>query len=451
MARTGKRRSLARRRVELRKRGYNIRGERDVETIPLTIVYEDMPHCWIKEKPNLTIEARQQADILFEKIKAVKSLKPSKLKEKQEFWRCLFYALNRASCEGGCVAYHRGYHKTKLIFLQVVDAAWIAGLIHNVVSKKGSPKVSRLLPSPQLEQHFSSDPWQFDADRMHQYVFLIDRETKQEIPFDLNDPTPNRIQKRLENINAVNDQFEITFRPYDEWTDKNFGELRLRPVHYARFTDDWQHHGRIYTGKYGHQHLRSRERQWISFNGSPSVELDYSAMHPRMLYHLKGIDYQIDPYQLDGENTPPNLRLLAKTTLNVAINNRDRKDAISACNEKLNEKTADGEWETGKAAREAKMLSQSLDETGRTFADLYDELLEYHEPISDQFCSDAGMELMNLDGQIALDILEHFTSRGVPCLSVHDSFIVPERNFEELKDAMTRYYHSKLGYFPVIK
>lgn len=62
-------------------------------------------------------------------------------------------------------------------------------------------------------------------------------------------------------------------------------------------------------------------------------------------------------------------------------------------------------------------------ETGLKFGDVYDLAVKYHEPIADAFGSDAGMELMNLDAAIALDVLYHFCSAGAPYLSVHDFFL----------------------------
>ncbi len=88
------------------------------------------------------------------------------------------------------------------------------------------------------------------------------------------------------------------------------------------------------------------------------------------------------------------------------------------------------------AAHTARMLRREVRETGMNFADIFDLAQQVHAPIKDAFGSDMGMTLMNIDGAIALDVLFYFARRGVPCLGVHDSFIVPVSMEEELRKAM---------------
>jgi hypothetical protein len=444
--------SSARLRVELRRLGYTIQGERDVTYIPLSVIYNDLPAVWLTRHSKLTHEAIRQADRMFDRLQSAPSFARWKVQAKREFFiRTLYPSLRQTSHVHGCLVYNKHRSKTPEIHLQVIQAAAEAGLVRNVVSRPGSPKLSRLLPLPDLESGFSVDPWSFDADRLGQLVFLRERgDEGREIPFNSTDPIPAYFQRRLELINAENNQFEITYRTYGKWTDRNIGVRRLRPVHYARFTDDWDQHGRLYTDKYGHQCLRSNERQWIFFDGQPSVELDFSGLHPRMLYHLEGIDYRDDPYALlDGKAEGP-LRLMAKSVVNTAINARDRQSAIAACNLAMNLRTLKGKWKSGKAEYRARMLRQAAKETGYRFADLYDLAVQKHHRISHYFASDAGMQLMNIDGQIAMNILFDFASAGVPCLSVHDSFIVPESKAADLRLAMQHHYRQKFEFDPII-
>ena len=81
---------------------------------------------------------------------------------------------------------------------------------------------------------------------------------------------------------------------------------------------------------------------------------------------------------------------------------------------------------------------------------IYNLAKRHHAPIAHYFGSDAGMRLMNLDGRIALNILFYFVEQGVPCLGVHDSFIVPRRFEDELRNVMERFYKRYLGYPPKI-
>jgi hypothetical protein len=56
--------------------------------------------------------------------------------------------------------------------------------------------------------------------------------------------------------------------------------------------------------------------------------------------------------------------------------------------------------------------------------------------LEDYLCSDQGITLMNKDGMIAADIMNRLTDKGIPVLTVHDSFIVQRHHFSELRVAM---------------
>ena len=55
-----------------------------------------------------------------------------------------------------------------------------------------------------------------------------------------------------------------------------------------------------------------------------------------------------------------------------------------------------------------------------------------HTPIRHCFVG-RGPQLANLDAKIALNIVLHFINQGIPCLPVHDSFLVQERYESELR------------------
>jgi len=77
---------------------------------------------------------------------------------------------------------------------------------------------------------------------------------------------------------------------------------RLQTRLYAVFSDDFQHGGRFYTHeKDGYQSLSEEERACIHIDGEPTVELDFSGMQPRLLYSWGGIQYNGDPYVLNGD------------------------------------------------------------------------------------------------------------------------------------------------------
>lgn len=448
------------------------------EDIPAGIIYNEMPWRTVNMKAEPAMETRRQAEALFDaEIAKASCFKPYKLAQKQEYWVQLVHSLKQAKYARGTVLLPRNVHHPDFarIRLQVVEAAIERGLLWERRSPKGSPKTSRLFPLPMLQQLVEHDPWQFDPNHLTQYVFLKRRDDKSHLlSFESLMAKPSwhiahDAQKKLTVINHINSLYEITHLHYSDWEQYWVGRRRLRPVHYAVFTGNWGWHGRLYTKKYGHQALRKIERSTIEFSGCPSVELDYGGMHARMLYHLEGIDYREDPYRLWGDNTTPALRLLAKTLVNAALSAQDRDAAISACNGSMKIYTdtplrdAKGqivrnrkghilyERKTGDSLQKAQTLLDAYRQTGMTFNQIYDLAAERHQPIARHFGTDAGMWLMRIDSEIALGILYAFALRGIPCLSCHDSFIVPAEYEDSLRSLMETEYYDRTGFFPVVK
>jgi len=316
--------------------------------------------------------------------------------------------------------------------------------------------MTRLLPTDAWPA-WGVDPWSFEPPPQPQYVFLRDRETKENLPFDPALPIPAGVQRKLEIINAVNSEHYITCLVENEWDPSEIALRILRPIHTAIFTDTFALQGRLYTGLFGHQSLSKIERETIRIEGARTCELDYGGLHPRLLYHLEGIDYQDDPYSLWGADTTPPMRLMAKTLINALINAPDRQRAIAACNYKtcLYTKSVDQNGrrvpKTGNKLKKAAALRKALTKTGIKFKDIYPIILQHHQPIAHRFGCDMGVSLMRIDSQIALDTLYHFARRGLPCLGVHDSFIVPASHKAALKRVMHITYKRHTGHVPTIK
>ena len=83
---------------------------------------------------------------------------------------------------------------------------------------------------------------------------------------------------------------------------------------------------------------------------------------------------------------------------------------------------------------------------------LLDAFKQKHEPIAKYLCSDEGVRLMNIDGEIASQVVNHFTEINEPILCVHDSFICREQFQEELNKVMNNVIRKQLeGYVVGIK
>lgn len=169
-------------------------------------------------------------------------------------------------------------------------------------------------------------------------------------------------------------------------------------------------------------------KEWrgkIFIDDKPTSELDYSGLHIVMLYAREGIDYwetvNADPYVIDlpgYDGTPEELRAICKQLVLVALNAKNDDSTFHA----FRDDAATGSPEKGMSND---FLSKILD-----------LLKEKHRPIAHKLANDAGIDLMNQDAKIAERIITHFTRKGIPILAIHDSFIVPYGQEEELYSVM---------------
>jgi hypothetical protein len=114
------------------------------------------------------------------------------------------------------------------------------------------------------------------------------------------------------------------------------------------------------------------------------------------------------------------VKLLVLTALNAA----SEKAAFAAFRDQKNKD------------QRGKGRSQKIRYTDVLLKGWLDQFVEENPVISSYLCSDKGVELMALDGNITTRIIKHFTDRDEPILTVHDSYIVRYGQEEEVSEAM---------------
>jgi len=230
-----------------------------------------------------------------------------------------------------------------------------------------------------------------------------------------------RIREILERANEVNNKANIMFA-------ENSKSLKLTTGLIAKFTNKLTLGGRLYTHGISHyQGLLKQERRDITIDGHPTVEIDYSGLHPMLLYAAEGIQYRGDPYSLIESN--PIARPFLKTILLCMINT-DFVWAQRAANNTLLNKYS-------KQQRE-ELAQISITRAGP----LMKKFIEVHKPIAHYLCTghETGLRLMNKDAKIALDIINHFIKQDIPILCIHDSFIIRQLYADELEKVMKEIY-----------
>jgi len=165
-------------------------------------------------------------------------------------------------------------------------------------------------------------------------------------------------------------------------------------------------------------------RRHLVINGKATVEIDYSGLHPAILYAKEGMTLPQDPY------TPilgKKYRDVSKRILNAFINSKQ-------------------DMKSG-----PRNLKFRFDDQTLTWGKIKERVNEIHAPISKYFCTGAGMWLMYEDSLLATKVMHHFAKYGIPCLPVHDSFIMHHGYENELRDKMNEFFEERYGVKAKIK
>lgn len=212
--------------------------------------------------------------------------------------------------------------------------------------------------------------------------------------------------EKIKKINAFTSKYKAKLE----------GKKINTELHSTYCNNDWKQGGRLYTSAGGYQSLSSEERKSLKINGKDTVELDFSAYHPHLLYALKGIQLSSDPYAFHSN------RQACKLALNITINAKNKDQALFAFQNK---------WEGEKIDVDA----------------LFADMEKYHTAIAEFFYSGAGCALQNIDSEIAINILMKLRGKRIIALPVHDSFIVPSQFKEQLLQVMQEEYQKYTGGF----
>jgi hypothetical protein len=172
--------------------------------------------------------------------------------------------------------------------------------------------------------------------------------------------------------------------------------------------------GRFYGGWW--QSVPRDLRPYMRINGKPTVEIDYSSIHPRMLYAMEGLEPPEDPYNIGLD---PRFRDAVKQTFNAMIN---------APSKRINP-----------------VSSFDADAIGMSWTEFRKTVQRAFSPIAKHFGTGEGIRLQKVDSDILEKVLLHFAEDGIPCLPIHDSVIMHHGHADELEDVMRQAFEEVTG------
>ena len=374
--------------------------------------------------------------------------------------------VSRTKSQYSAISRYNALH-ISIKLVEVIDALLEQGFIGQHLGTEGAGKVTRIWPSEILIEYFKDaafSEFMIGTHEKRETVILNSKEvvkgedlehsvrlkTAKPIPYE--DSDDDRIESTrylLKRYNALlarthidlgcEERPELITEQYNRGTKSH--ELRRvslsqrnKFVRRVFYRGNWNLGGRYHGGWW--QQVPSRYRQHILIDGGHTIEADYSGFHIALAYALEGRDPPPDPYalknttnRLSWEQQRADIKLLALT----AINADSRSAAFAAFRDQRNR----DQRNTPKKDR--------VSYTDNLLNTLLDTFLMAHEPIGHYLCTDKGVELMAIDGNITTRIIKYFTDRKIPILTVHDSYILTSEHERALMEAMKRATAEELG------
>ena len=230
---------------------------------------------------------------------------------------------------------------------------------------------------------------------------------------------------------------EVSFQP----------NVCLRQVHAGRLFRCV----RLYTwGPLGGQGMTKEQRRTLRIDGEPTVELDFSGCHTRMLCHLKGIPgpkgdvYQpekVFPIFYSYDNVALSrkaaVRNLVKQATNIIWNTSSRSAAAGAVRRAL-----------AQAPQEVRGVVYKVERMHA--GDLLRRIESAHPDLADKFYCNAAVDLMTADGNVMKHILLEFADAKKPALAVHDSVVVRVSDRAFAEEVMVRTYQKFFRFPPLV-
>jgi len=201
-------------------------------------------------------------------------------------------------------------------------------------------------------------------------------------------------------------------------------DYNRRFLHRVFNNSSFEQGGRFYGSWW--QGVPREYRKYIKINHMHTVEADFSGMHINLLYALKELKMPYDdPYSLEG--MPEGTREVVKRSLLTIINAKDRVSALKSIRKQIREKKV--------------VLPKGV----MKIEEVIDPFETKHAAIKEYFFSGQGVFLQKWDSKIAEEIMLLLTSKGIPALPLHDSFIVSHPQDRALKQVMHQAYLNVTG------
>lgn len=247
---------------------------------------------------------------------------------------------------------------------------------------------------------------------------------------------PEHIKQSKVFLKAYNDLIAHTEVGLEQKVKEQIVNLNDK-ISFRTFTNDsYDFGGRFYGGWW--TNCKRENRRYISINNQPTVECDYTANHLNFYCSLYGEQipdqYKKDPYSIN-DNYP---RSVIKLVINRLFNCDGRRGLVNHFN-------LIRRFPKGEKLENLELIKRHLS-SAIEVNNVLDVIFTAYPILRQQTNKDQGLILQNWDSKIAGQVLKIMTDLDIPCLCIHDSFIVPIEFEEELREAMRKSY----SFYPAV-
>jgi len=256
------------------------------------------------------------------------------------------------------------------------------------------------------------------------------RDTKK-IKYDYSDlGEPKSIKQSKKILTAYNNLIKRSDIKLERQPSEQIVNLNNK-ISFRTFSNNsYDYGGRFYGGWW--TNCKRENRRYISINNQSTIESDYTANHLCFYYSLNGEEIadalKKDPYSISKVYP----RSLIKLIINRLFNCDGRRGIVNHFRERL--RFTNGEDE------ENLYLMRHYLSTAIEVNRVLDVIFASHPILRKQRNNQQGLILQNWDSKIAEQVLKLMTDLDIPCLCIHDSFIVSIEFEDELKEAMRTAY-----------
>ena len=317
------------------------------------------------------------------------------------------------------------------------------GYIIQELGSHEEKKMTTMMPTDRLMQWFEDTGWSDEGvdKRVGTYITLrkAKKDNGKSIYIDYEDTEYSKwLSEEIKQYDQLLSNSRIVLLNDDGSEDREFKKFTVqRKFIRHNFKDkntEFTFGGRM-PGPW--TNLSSELRKNITINGQPTIELDRKASHLNAMYQVitdAPYPYDDDPYHIvvDGYSVP---RHIAKNFSSFmqgsksprgaaqSVINHYRYDALKVKNPKDKDIKKYEEYIEFKKKVKPLDIAQAILNKHPKIAKYYNNKKVYGDLIS---C---------WESDIVFEVVMELTKRGIPCLTIYDSFIVP-LEYEDLVDSM---------------